>query len=392
MRRLGLIALALLVLAGCSEAPGSPPGSSREAASGPLRTIARAPVPARTSHVAAWTGEEMVVWGGQGALEKSADPKETPRMYARLLTDGAAYDPKADKWRRIAAGPLTGRTAQNVVWTGSLLLIWGGDAQRKKLKDGAAYDPATDTWTALPGAPAARSGAQTAWTGTEALFIGGSGSSPEGGVAYNPATRTWRALPTAPVHSYDWALSTWTGKELLLFTEMSASTGVMGAAYDPVRDTWRKIPKGPVAAGSASGVVWAGDRAVFFSTSPERLDGGRTHPWPHPLDPGGFYLPEGDRWERMPLAPSETAGYGTPMPVGRKVVQWGGTGDAAVYDLDEARWQKVSLPETPWRESPSLIWSGTEVIAWGGDSCPAIADCVALRPLADGVAWNPGRS
>ena len=66
-------------------------------------------------------------------------------------------------------------------------------------------------------------------------------------------------------------------------------------------------------AGVASGAIWTGDRAVLFSTRPEWLDGGRTDPWPRPLDPGGAYLPETDRWERLPLAPSGGANNGSSL-------------------------------------------------------------------------------
>ncbi|WP_198653415.1 Kelch repeat-containing protein [Actinocorallia populi] len=379
MRRARPFMLLPLLLAACS-AP--PPDRTTKTPAEPVRTIERAPIPARSSHTAVWTGEEMLVWGGQGAPD---DPRDS---YATLLTDGAAYDPDSDTWRVMAKSPLSGRTGQNAVWTGSVLLIWGGDAHRKKLKDGAAYDPAKNTWTALPDAPDARSGAQTAWTGTEALFIGGSGSSPKGGVGYNPATGTWRALPDPPFRSYNWSTSVWTGEELLFFIQTSASHGVLGAAYDPAHDDWRKLPPGPVAAGAASGLVWAGDRAVFFSPSPERLGGDRTSPSP-PLDPGGAYLPKTDSWERIPLAPPGTPGHGEPLPTGREIVQWGGTGPAAAYRLDESRWRTIPLPQTPWREFPSLVWTGTEIIAWGGGSCPPLADCFAPPPVEGGVALNP---
>ena len=378
MRRWGIAIL--LALTGCSGTaerhdPPDPPRSTQR--SGSLRTIHRAPVPARTAHVAVWTGGEMLVWGGMGAPGRAGSP------YYEPLADGAAYDPETDTWRTMAPSPLAARTSQNAVWTGSVLLIWGGENGSRKLKDGAAYDPAHDTWTTLPDAPGTRTGAQTAWTGTEALFYGGSS---KGGVAYNPATRTWRTLPGAPIpHSYDWAQSTWTGEEFLLFTETTGTPETPAAAYDPAHDTWRKLPNGHIAAGSASGVVWTGDRAVVFSTSSERLDGGKTNPWPRPLDPGGAYLPKNDRWERVPLSPPSES-RGIPLPTGREIVQWDGAGPALAYHPTEHRWREIRLPKTPWREFASVIWTGTELIAWGGDSCPATAKCVALRPVEDGIA------
>lgn len=378
MRWSGLLLLLPLLLSACGGPAREPAPSPERTASGPLRTIARAPIPARVSHTAVWTGEEMIVWGGRGA-------PDDPRSYEKLLSDGAAYDPAKDTWRTIAASPLSARSEQNAVWTGGVLLIWGGYADGERLKDGAAYDPEKDAWTKLPDAPAGRFGARTAWTGTEALFIGGSRKD---NVAYNPATRTWRSLPDAPFHSYDWALSTWTGKELLLFVETPGEHTLLGAAaYDPARDSWRRLPAGPVSGGSASGAVWTGDRAVLFSSVSQRSPGERARS----LHPGGVYLPETDRWERLPLAPSESASRGTPLWTGEEIVQWGGTGPATAYRPSERAWRTIPLPDTPWREFPTTVWTGAEVIAWGGGSCPANARCVRLMPVEDGIALAPDR-
>src|SRR5687768_1317638 len=67
----------------------------------------------------------------------------------------------AGGWQAIADGPLSGRTDAAALWTGSEVLVFGGDADgycppelacdRKRdhttaLRDGAAYDPVADTW------------------------------------------------------------------------------------------------------------------------------------------------------------------------------------------------------------------------------------------------------
>ena len=46
------------------------------------------------------------------------------------------------------------------------------------LNDGGRYDPAANTWTALPtsGAPAARDYHTAVWTGSEMIVWGGDGS------------------------------------------------------------------------------------------------------------------------------------------------------------------------------------------------------------------------
>ena len=60
------------------------------------------PLPARQGNIAVWTGREVVYWGG----DRPGRPPE-----------GAAYDPKTDRWRRLSRSPLTNRTGAAAVWT-----------------------------------------------------------------------------------------------------------------------------------------------------------------------------------------------------------------------------------------------------------------------------------
>jgi hypothetical protein len=56
----------------------------------------------------------------------------------------------AQSWRQLAASPLAARVGHSAVWTGGELLIWGGGPiGARPLADGAAYDPAADRWRRL---------------------------------------------------------------------------------------------------------------------------------------------------------------------------------------------------------------------------------------------------
>jgi len=50
----------------------------------------------RSGHLAVWTGDEMIVWGGYLTA------------YNRERNDGAgaAYDPETDTWRKLPRGSL----------------------------------------------------------------------------------------------------------------------------------------------------------------------------------------------------------------------------------------------------------------------------------------------
>ncbi len=122
---------------------------------------------ARTGHLTVWTGTEMLVWGGDGP------------GFNQWLADGAAYDPGQDRWRQItSAGAPSARQGYLWTWTGRELFVWGGyDKKVKALGDGARYVPERDAWLALPlrRGPGERWGAAAcAWTGHEVLVWGGS--------------------------------------------------------------------------------------------------------------------------------------------------------------------------------------------------------------------------
>ena len=98
-------------------------------------------------------------------------------------------------------GPLTPRGGHSVIWTGSEMIVWGGEADEDAstvFADGAAYDPSTETWRVLSTAPlSGRRYHQAAWTGDTMLIVGGVGK--DDGAAYNPATDSWQMIAPPPV-------------------------------------------------------------------------------------------------------------------------------------------------------------------------------------------------
>jgi hypothetical protein len=62
------------------------------------------------------------------------------------------------------------------VWTGSEMIVWGGEIGNSPFNTGGRYNPAADSWTAnttTTGAPAARYGHSAVWTGSEMIVWGG---------------------------------------------------------------------------------------------------------------------------------------------------------------------------------------------------------------------------
>lgn len=97
------------------------------------KALPPAPIAVRDGAVSAWTGTQMIVWGGS----------DSSRSYA----DGAAYDPATRVWTKLPAAPLCARAGADSVWTGSVLFIWGSFADRtNSTADGAVYNPANRRW------------------------------------------------------------------------------------------------------------------------------------------------------------------------------------------------------------------------------------------------------
>src|SRR5438477_7822465 len=82
-----------------------------------------------------------------------------------------------DKWTATSlTNAPAARADHTAVWTGSEMIVWGGNGGTNYLNTGGKYDPSTDSWTATSttNAPAARVGNTAVWTGSEMIIWGGS--------------------------------------------------------------------------------------------------------------------------------------------------------------------------------------------------------------------------
>src|SRR5262245_19049308 len=101
----------------------------------------------------------MIVWGGRASDD--------------YLGDGGRYNPEADIWTSITTnGAPRGRAYNAVAWTGKEMIVWGGfgwilPKTDRFRADGARYDLDRDEWKPISsdGAPPAGPGFCSAWTG-----------------------------------------------------------------------------------------------------------------------------------------------------------------------------------------------------------------------------------
>jgi|GEM_PF-5976019 len=215
--------------------------------SGTWQAINTIGVPSRRyRHTAVWSGDHMIIWGGYGG-------EVLPSSYTEL-SDGALYDPATDSWQLTSSvnAPVS-RQLHTAVWSGGRMIVWGGSRlagpliHTEYLNSGGAYYPATDSWsaTSLVGAPDARDRHAAVWTGSEMIVWGGEipvdayfGTMPTAvgtGGRYNLNANSWTAtvVANAPIP----ALSSlppdavWTGSEMFVWAGGISSS--VGGRYAP---------------------------------------------------------------------------------------------------------------------------------------------------------------
>ena len=150
--------------------------------------------PTASNHTAVWTGSEMIIWGGFN--------------YPNVLNTGGGYDPSTDSWTATTTNAPHARWFHTAVWTDSDMIVWGGcfgNPCSNFVDTGGIYDPGTDSWTATSttNAPSARAYHTAVWTGSEMIVWGGqddSGNNLNTGSRYcaqSGPTPTPTATPTA---------------------------------------------------------------------------------------------------------------------------------------------------------------------------------------------------
>jgi hypothetical protein len=65
-----------------------------------------------------------------------------------FLVEGQRYDPLLDTWRGMSdVGAPTNYLGHTAVWTGNEMIVWGGEVDYAWLNIGGRYDPPLDVWS-----------------------------------------------------------------------------------------------------------------------------------------------------------------------------------------------------------------------------------------------------
>ena len=311
----------------------------------------------RTGHVAVWTGTRMIVWGGNSST---------------YFNDGGVYDPVADSWTATStAGAPSGRSFHTAVWTGTKMIVWGGNDVSAELNTGGLYDPVGDSWTptAVTGTtPGPRTQHTAVWTGSTMIVWGGGAQHANvlfntGGI-YNPSSDTW--TPTAVTGSTPLPrvahTAVWTGAKMIVWGGYIGSEANSGGLYDPGTDSWLATSTaGAPSPRQEHTAVWTGARMVVWGGI------GTSN-----LQTGGRYDPATNTWTPT------SVGSTTPSPrrshsavwTGVKMLIWGGwdgflpMATGGQYDPVNDYW--ISSLGGPQVLRHTAVWSGSRMIVWGG--------------------------
>ncbi len=392
---------------------------------------------ARFLQTALWTGSKMIVWGGYGV---GGD-----------IQNGALYNPTTDTWSPISTTGtvyMPSATENATVWTGTEAFFWGYNFGSSKSYALTRYNPSSNTWSygAIPSVSGSNSSfslSNTAipnavWTGTEMIIWNVTVSqtptpaSPSHAARYNPTTDTWSLVtgtgsPTALYNSP--SAVAWTGSQMTVVTGSDS-----GGSYNPATDSWSQIsPYGlsfPSYVSQPVQALWSGsDTVIWNNCSAPSSNGGRFNPNTNSWTPilgttrpgirsqaraywtgnallvwGGYssslasWLTDGrlsgaslyDYWSAIGTtgAPTASSAYST-VWTGTELIVWGGCNGSTVfktgarYNPATDTWTAVSTNGAPVaRSNHSAIWTGTEMIVWGGKGSTG-----AL--LSDGARYNP---
>ncbi len=325
----------------------------------------------RFVHTAVWTGEKMIVWGGDAGMV-SSEP---------TLGNGGVYDPVSNRWSSVAtAGAPTARELATAVWTGSEMIVWGGLKDNamsppSTFNGGGIYDPQANSWKQLStsGAPSARFGHTAVWTGSEMIVWGGvtpliNGGGMNSGGIYDPAMNTWRTVSTLNAPSpRGFHTAVWTGSRMIVWGGDDGHSHDIGGGgiYDPETDTWiRTSTVGEPSGRDGHTAVWTGSRMIVWGGF-ANTDEVRT---------GGVFDPVANSWKPMTLAGSPGAReLHVAVPFRGRMIVWGGwTGSddvnsGGIYDPGTDTWTTTAIAGAPsGREQATAVFTGSTMIVWGG--------------------------
>ena len=99
----------------------------------------------------------------------------------------------------------------------------------------------------------------------------------------------------------------------------------------------------------------------------------------------------GGSWRKLPPAPLAARADHAAVWTGHEMIVWGGDSgarsyaDGAAYDPERNRWRRLAPAPLEPRSRATAVWTGREMILWGGDAGGGV------HRFGDGAAYDPVR-
>jgi hypothetical protein len=371
MRAMVLLTATALATASCGQSV-TPPGEP----TGGWRRVDGVPLSPRENAVGAWTGDEVLLFGGSDARPcppnaSCVPPKEPP------LADGAAYRPATGQWRKLPKAPVGFDFAESVL-IGRTLYVWASELRGQPEGSAAflAYQIKQDRWQALPLPPDhAHGGYKIVGAAGRIIFYHGNdekGEKPDR--VYDPRLRSWSELPADPLFPSSGRTMVWTGDRLVLFGhELTSDVSgdrpdlARAAVLDLAAGAWRRLPDSELLG------IWpwvpVGERLVNPSLGGE--DGGKVNGWGRSYPYGGILDLGTGRWSALPNPPADDAEGGRQVAgVGLLTPSAGHFFAERGWVLDTAtdRWIRIPrIMEPPgYVQSRTVVSAGRDLFLFGG--------------------------
>lgn len=154
-----------------------------------------------------------------------------------------------------------------------------------------------------------------------------------------------------------------------------------------VSDAAMTMPDAPLSGRVAPAGVWTGTELIIWAGAELDTPSGEI-----PLDDGAAFNPTTGTWRVIAAAPIEGRSYPGAVWTGQEMIVWGGSDngqtldDGAAYDPATDTWR--TLPTAPLDSAMKVnaMWTGDEVIMLGGMRSVSSDGGQSIR---DGAAYNP---
>jgi len=235
------------------------------------------------------------------------------------------------------------------------------------------------------------------WTGAEVIFWGRYEFPAGNGDKYVLATDTWSSIAPAPFPGFTGTTSVWTGTEMIVWSGSSSSGAPgletnAGGRYNLAGNSWRHTSSDANCPSNRQGAlsvwtgtdmfVWGGYTTLGFPPNVQytyKMDGGR-------------YRPEDDVWIPVSTLGAPLTRNPPEVWTGSEIILWGGY-DGSSFANTGGRYSPAADSWTPTstglsvpsaRSLHSALWTGSQMIVWGGqNAAPALDSGGRYTPATD---------